>query len=72
VTRIPAGPEGYLEGFATLYGEIAAAIRARQQGGSVHPAVQFPTVDDGVAGVAFIEAAVESSRQGGCWVRPAA
>ena len=73
VTRIPAGhPEGYVEGFATLYGEIAAAIRARQRERAVDEAVQFPTIDDGVAGVAFIEAAVESSRQGGRWVRPAA
>jgi hypothetical protein len=73
VTRIPAGhPEGYVEGFATLYGEIAAAIRARQRERPVDEAVQFPTIDDGVAGVAFIEAAVESSRQAGRWVRPAA
>ena len=72
VTRIPAGhPEGYIEGFATLYGEIAAAIRAARQRQAVDAAVQFPTIDDGVAGVAFIEAAVESSQQGGRWVRPA-
>jgi predicted dehydrogenase len=71
VTRVPAGhPEGYLEGFATLYAEIAAALRAARRGERPPPEVHFPTVDDGVAGVAFIEAAVRSSAAGGRWVQP--
>jgi predicted dehydrogenase len=70
VTRIPAGhPEGYLEGFATIYTEAAHAIRAARSGGKPDPAVHFPTIDDGVKGVAFIEAAVKSSAKGGVWVR---
>jgi len=71
VTRIPAGhPEGYLEGFATLYTEIAQAIRAARPGGpKADKAVQFPTIADGIDGVAFIEATVASSRKGGRWVR---
>ena len=71
VTRIPAGhPEGYLEAFATLYGEIAQAIRAaRPDGGPLDAAVQFPGIGDGVRGVEFIEAAVASSARGGRWVR---
>lgn len=69
VTRIPAGhPEGYLEGFATIYAEAAAAIRARQAGTEPDPAVLFPTIADGVKGVAFIEAAVRSSREGARWI----
>ena len=77
VSRIPAGhPEGYLEGFATLYSEIAQAIRAQQTAWrkgalKLDPAVQFPSIVDGVKGVAFIEAVVASSRRGGRWVRPA-
>ncbi|HWV57742.1 MAG TPA: Gfo/Idh/MocA family oxidoreductase [Longimicrobiales bacterium] len=70
VTRIPSGhPEGYLEGFATIYSEIAAAIVAARSGESVDPAVTFPGIDDGVRGVAFIEAAVDSARAGAQWVR---
>lgn len=70
VTRVPAGhPEGYLEAFATIYSEAAAAIVAARDGRAVDPAVAFPTVDDGVAGVAFVEAAVASSRNGSVWVR---
>ncbi|MFK8253990.1 Gfo/Idh/MocA family protein [Ancylobacter terrae] len=69
VTRTPAGhPEGYLEGFATLYTEVAAAIRAARAGAPLDPAVNFPTVEDGVKGVAFIAAAVASSARGAVWV----
>jgi predicted dehydrogenase len=69
VTRIPAGhPEGYLEAFATIYTEVAIAIEARRAGASPDAAVVFPGIEDGVAGVAFIEAAIRSSRGGGVWV----
>jgi len=70
VTRIPAGhPEGYLEGFATLYTEIAHAIRAARSGVEPDSAVLFPTIHDGVKGLAFIEAAVASSNKRGHWTK---
>src|SRR4051794_24567597 len=57
VNRIPAGhPEGYLEAFATLYAEVATTIIARRTGAPIDPAVTFPTIDDGVAGVAMVDA----------------
>jgi predicted dehydrogenase len=72
VSRIPAGhPEGYLEGFATLYAEAAKAIRAvRKKNGRIPKDVLFPTVTDGVAGVAFVEACVRSSKKNGAWTKP--
>jgi predicted dehydrogenase len=70
VTRIPPGhPEGYLEAFATIYSEVAAAIRAARDGTRLDPAVTFPTIDDGVKGLAFIEAALKSSAKGGAWTK---
>ena len=70
VTRIPSGhPEGYLEAFATIYTEAAAAIRSARDGTRRDPAVMFPTIADGVKGVAFIEAAVKSSAKGGAWTK---
>ncbi|MBN9074645.1 MAG: oxidoreductase [Rhizobiales bacterium 65-79] len=71
VTRIPPGhPEGYLEGFANIYAEAARAIRAaRKKGGKVPKDVIFPTVEDGVEGVAFIEACVKSSGKNGAWTK---
>lgn len=69
VTRLPSGhPEGYLEGFATVYTEIAQAIHAARDGRPVPADVAFPTIEDGVHGVAFIEAAVRSSAAGATWV----
>lgn len=71
MTRIPSGhPEGYLEGFANLYREAATAIRALDAGRPVPAEVGFPGIDDGVKGMAFIEATVKSSAAGGTWVRP--
>jgi predicted dehydrogenase len=73
VSRIPAGhPEGYLEGFATIYSDAAEQIWAAIEGREADPAAMLtPTVLDGVRGVKFIEAAVESSRKGGTWVKAA-
>ena len=70
VTRIPSGhPEGYLEAFGTLYSEIAQAIRARRSGAdTLDPAVQYPTVVDGMHGVVFVETVVQSAAAGGTWV----
>lgn len=69
-TRIPAGhPEGYLEAFATIYREVAAAIHSARDGKAVDTNVLFPTGVDGKAGVAFVEAAVRSSAAGCAWVK---
>lgn len=68
VSRVPAGhPEGYLEGFATIYSEAADAILAARDGRPVPDGVTFPTVEDGLDGMRFIETAVASSREGGIW-----
>ena len=70
VTRVPAGhPEGYLEGFANIYSEIALAIKAARTGEKPPEGMHFPTIDDGVKGLAFIEAAVKSSRANGKWTK---
>lgn len=69
VSRIPPGhPEGYLEGFATIYAEAARAIQARRDGVAVDPDVAFPTVHDGLKGVQFVDACVRSSARNAAWV----
>jgi len=69
VSRVPAGhPEGYLEAFGSIYSEVAHAIEARRAGRQVPSEVMFPTVDDGVAGVAFVDACVRSSRRDSAWI----
>jgi predicted dehydrogenase len=63
VTRVEIGhPEGYLEAFANLYSDFAKAVIARlRQEPSDQIERDFPTVEDGVKGLAFVEAAIQSS-----------
>jgi predicted dehydrogenase len=69
LTRVPAGhPEGYIEGFASVYSEIAAAILAHREGRQVEAHVHYPDGADGEMGVAFVDAAVRSSNAGAVWV----
>jgi predicted dehydrogenase len=68
--RIPAGhPEGYLEGFAQVYRDIADLIAAYDANSSPPAgALLVPTARDGLRGVQFVHAAVESSRKDAAWV----
>ena len=69
MSRIPPGhPEGYLEGFANIYSEAAAAIRAYRSGAAVDPYVAYPGIDDGMKGVRFVAACVASSAGNAKWV----
>jgi predicted dehydrogenase len=63
-TRIPAGhPEGYLEAFANIYRNVAFAIQARLENRTADPLYHdFPTIDDGVQGMQFIDAVVRSGK----------
>jgi len=72
-TRIVAGhPEGFHEAFANIYSDAAEAIAARRAGRQVDPlAMTFPDAWDGAVGVAFVDAAVESSTTNGTWITPA-
>jgi predicted dehydrogenase len=67
--RVPAGhPEGYIEAFAQVYSDVAELITATdEQRDPAASALLAPTVRDGVRGVRFIHAAVESSRRETAW-----
>ena len=70
VSRIPPGhPEGYLEGFANIYTDVAHVIVARRNDGKPTNDSLFPTIEDGLNGMAFVAAAVNSSKRGGAWVK---
>ena len=69
--RVPSGhPEGFHEALANLHLSLQLAIRARL-GEKVPEPFEHPGIVDGVAGMAFIEAAVASSKEGGGWVEVA-
>lgn len=66
--RVAIGhPEGYQEAFAVLYADAAEAMVARRLGESEPDLSDYPTIDDGLESMVFIEAALSSS-QSGTWV----
>ncbi|HHY83924.1 MAG TPA: Gfo/Idh/MocA family oxidoreductase [Verrucomicrobia bacterium] len=68
-TRLPFGhPEAFIEAFANIYLEAAAAIRDHIAG-KRKGHYDFPTIDDGVYGMAFIETAVKSAKSNSKWTR---
>ena len=70
LSRTPAGhPEGYLEGFANIYSEAAQAIHAARDAKAPPSEVIYPTVQDGLRGVKFVDACVRSSKRNAAWVK---
>lgn len=70
-TRVPAGhPEGFIEAFANIYRNFALTLRSKLEGKEPDPKfADFPTVHDGVRGMAFLESTVESSKSDKKWTR---
>lgn len=63
-TKLPPGhPEGIFDSMGNIYKGVARAIRKEPY----HPG-EFPTLQDGIRGMNFIEKAVESHRNGNVWV----
>ncbi|MDA9020286.1 Gfo/Idh/MocA family oxidoreductase [Flavimaricola sp.] len=74
-SRTPPGhPEGYLEAFANLYAGFAEVIRARRAGRDPSAIGQnVPLAYDGLKGVAFVEAVVDSAESDvPVWLKPVA
>ena len=66
----PAHPEGYLEAFANIYRNFASAIRAHEAGEKPDAAADdYPKIEDGLRGMAFIEAVVASSKNNAAWTK---
>jgi len=70
-SRTPAAhPEGYLEAFANIYRNFANHIRAKISGAQPDTLVlDYPKIEDGVRGMAFIEAVVQSSKHNAAWTK---
>jgi len=67
-SRIPAGhPEGYLEAFANVYKNFAIHLKAKLDNQEIE-IPDYPTVSDGVRGIKFIHASVESDQNNAAWV----
>lgn len=70
-TRVPAGhPEGLLESFANIYRNFAATVAAKKGGKTPTPEqLDFPNVNDGVRGMAFIDTVVASNESNEKWTK---
>lgn len=71
-TRTPPGhPEGYIEAFTNLYSGFASALRSRDQQREINgTGAAVPQIYDGLKGVAFVDAVVDSHEQGNIWMKP--
>jgi len=66
----PSHPEGYLEAFANIYKNFANHIRAFESGTTPDEvSLDYPKIEDGIRGMAFIEAVVASSKGNAAWTR---
>ena len=70
-TRTPAGhPEGYLEAFANIYKNIATALSHRLENKEIpNQYLDFPNIHDGVRGMKFIDAVIQSSQSQQKWIQ---
>lgn len=70
-SRIPAGhPEGYLEAFANIYRNFSEDVRNHHNGVvNTNPNLDYPGIEDGVKGMAMVEAVVKSSNNGNVWTK---
>jgi predicted dehydrogenase len=69
-TRLPSGhPEAFIEAFANIYLEAARAVEAVKAGKPIPADIDYPTVEDGVLGMAFIATAVASANNGSSWTK---
>jgi predicted dehydrogenase len=70
-TRTPAGhPEGYLEAFANIYQDFTKVVQAKLDGVKVDPIYEdFPTVEEGVRGMKFIDAVIASGENNAAWTK---
>ena len=69
-TRVPFGhPEGYLEAFGNIYQEVFRAVRAEVAGRKIPKNIDYPTIDDGLDGMLFVDTVVKSATRGSRWVK---
>lgn len=67
-TRTPSGhPEGYLEAFANLYRNFALTLKSRESGENQPHASDFPGIEEGIRGMAFIRNVIASGKSEQKW-----
>ncbi len=67
--RLPSGhTEGWLEAMGNLYDSFAACVQAKNQGSFMEDMIDYPTIEEGVNGLKYVEACLKSNEKGNIWV----
>lgn len=67
--RMPSGhTEGWLESMGNLYDSFGACVRAKKNGTFTEEMIDYPTIEEGVEGLKFVEACLDSNDHGNVWV----
>lgn len=67
--RLPSGhTEGWIEAMANLYRSFAECVAAKKDGTFQKDMIDYPTIEEGVAGLKYVEACLESNDNGNVWV----
>lgn len=67
--RLPSGhPEGWLEAMANLYDSFEVCIQAKKTGEFQKELIDYPTLEEGIDGLRYVEACLESNEKGNVWV----
>ena len=67
--RLPSGhTEGWLEAMGNLYDSFAACVQAKNQGSFTEDMIDYPTIEEGVNGLKYVEACLKSNEKGNIWV----
>jgi predicted dehydrogenase len=71
-THVSVGhAEGFLGAFGNIYADLAEVLQARKVGRPANPlALSIPSAEDGLLSIAAVQAAADSARAGGVWVKP--
>ena len=67
--RLPSGhTEGWLEAMGNLYDSFGACVLAKKEDRFTPDMIDYPTIEEGVAGLKYVEACLKSSENGNVWV----
>ncbi len=67
--RLPGGhTEGWLEAMGNLYDSFAECVKAKKEGIFAPEMIDYPTIEEGIAGLKYVEACLESNEKGNIWV----
>lgn len=67
--RLPSGhTEGWIESMGNLYDSFGECIKAKADGTFTPELIDYPTIEEGVAGLKYVEACLESNENGNIWV----